>query len=91
MYIRLLAETGLAGFWLFMAFLLSILGRIVYRLKSEDSISKFIGTTGLFAWVAVAMVNFTQNSFTMTFMWVVMGMILGFDRSLQKTEEGKRV
>jgi O-antigen ligase len=91
MYVRLLAETGLAGFWLFVAFLLSILGRIVYRLKSGDSISKFIGTAGLFAWVAVAMVNFTQDSFAYPFMWVVLGMILGFDQSLQTTEEGKRV
>jgi O-antigen ligase len=91
MYVRLLAETGLVGFWLFMVFLLSILGRIFYRLKSGDLISKFIGTTGLFAWIAVAFVNFTQDSFTFPFMWVVFGMILGFDRSLQKTEEGKQV
>jgi len=91
MYVRLLAETGLAGFWLFMAFLLSILGRIVYRLKSRDLISRFIGTAGLFAWVAVAMVNFTQDSFTFPFMWVVLGMILGFDQSLKKIEKGKEV
>ncbi|MGD8455334.1 MAG: O-antigen ligase family protein [Anaerolineales bacterium] len=91
MYVRLLAETGLAGFWLFMAFLLSILGRVVYRLKSGDTISKFIGTAGLFAWVAVAMVNFTQDSFASPFMWVVFGMFLGFDRSLQETREGKQV
>jgi O-antigen ligase len=91
MYVRLLAETGLVGFWLFMTFLISILGRIVHRLKSRDVTSKFVGTAGLFAWIAVAMVNFTQDSFTFPFMWVVLGMILGFDRSLQKIEEGKEV
>ena len=89
-YVRLLAETGLVGFWLYMAFLLSIFGRIVHRLKIEDSLSKFIGTAGLFAWIAVIMVNFTQDSFTYPLMWVVFGMILGFDRSLSM-KQGKGI
>jgi hypothetical protein len=82
MYVRLLAETGLVGFWMYITVLLSIFGSIVYRLKVEEFVSKFIGTAGLFAWIAVVITYFIQDSFALPFSWVIFGMCLGFDRSL---------
>lgn len=92
MYVRLLAETGLVGFWLYMAFLLSIFGSLYGRLKKRDFISRLIGTVGLFGWIGLILMNITQDSFALPFAWVVLGMCLGFDRSLslKQTKEGDR-
>lgn len=90
MYVRLLAETGLVGFWLYMAFLFSIFGSLYGRLKKGDFISRLIGTVGLFGWIAVNLTNITQDSFALPFSWVILGMCLGFDRALalQQRKEG---
>jgi O-antigen ligase len=77
LYIRLLAETGIIGFWLFAAFLLSVLGRVRELLRGEGS-ARFVGIAALFIWLAVALRNFTQDSFTFPLMWVGLGMILGY-------------
>jgi O-antigen ligase len=91
LYIRLLAETGLVGFWLYLTMLFSMLGSFYRRLKRGDLTSRYIGTAGLFGWIAAVMTSFVQDSFAVPFSWVLLGMCLGFDRSLQKTEEGKQV
>ena len=60
-------------------------------LKKGDLISRFIGTAGLFGWIAVIISNFTQDSFALPFTWVILGMCLGFDQSLSlksKKESG---
>lgn len=87
-YIRLLAETGLIGFWLFVAFFLSILGSIRRLFTAKDSACKFVGTAGFFAWLAIVMRNFSQDSLTFPVMWVVLGMILGFAHRLTSKSKG---
>lgn len=86
MYVRLLAETGLLGFWLFVAFLFSILASFIKRLSGADLASAYIGTAGLFAWFAIILRYFSQDSFTSPFVWVVLGMCLGYARRLQLKE-----
>lgn len=78
LYVRFLAETGLIGFWFFIAYYLSILGNIRYLLITKDGYYRYIGIAGLFIWLAVALRNFTQDSLTFPIMWVGFGMILGF-------------
>ncbi len=91
MYVRLLAETGIVGFWLYMSVLFSMFGSLYGRLKKGDFISRVIGTAGLFGWIAVILSNFAQDSFALPFAWVILGMCLGYDRSLslkQRKEGG---
>jgi O-antigen ligase len=88
MYVRLLAETGLVGFWLFMAFLFSVLASFIKRLSDNDLTSIYIGITGLFAWFAVILRYFSQDSFTSPFVWVVLGMCLGYARRIQFKTKG---
>ncbi len=77
LYVRLLAETGLPGFWLFVAFLLSFVAIIRRLFISGDSTLRFVAIAGLFAWLALVLRNLTQDSFTFPIMWVILGIIAG--------------
>jgi hypothetical protein len=77
LYVRLLAETGLPGFWLFVAFLLSFLAIIRHMFISDDRTLRFVAVAGLFAWLALVLRNLTQDSFTFPIMWVILGIIAG--------------
>jgi O-antigen ligase len=77
LYIRLLAETGLPGFWLFAAFLLSFAGMLRGLWRSGRPAARYVAAAGLFAWLALAVRNMTQDSFTFPIMWVILGMIAG--------------
>ncbi len=79
LYVRLLAETGLLGFALYLAFQFSLLGEIRTLLKSDSG--KFIALAALFTWVALALGNFTQDSLTIPNLWINMGILAGFARS----------
>jgi len=77
MYVRLLAETGLLGFFLFIAFQFSLLGDALIALKKNTSLMRFLGIAGLFTWIAVAMYNITQDSFAIPNIWINFGILTG--------------
>ena len=77
MYMRLLAETGLIGFFIFVAFLFSILGDSLLALKSNRPVMRYLGVAGLFSWLAIAMYNVTQDSFATPNIWVNFGILAG--------------
>ena len=76
-YVRLLAETGLIGFFMFVAFLFSVLGDSLLALQSNRTVLRFIGIAGLFSWLAVAVYNVTQDSFATPNIWINFGMVAG--------------
>jgi O-antigen ligase len=77
LYIRLLAETGLIGFFIFVAFLFSILGDALFALNSNPSLMRYLGIAGLFSWLAVALYNVTQDSFATPNIWINFGIVAG--------------
>jgi len=77
MYVRLLAETGLIGFFAFLAFLFSILGDSLIALKGRQTVMRYLGIAGLFSWLAVAMYNVTQDSFATPNIWINFGILAG--------------
>lgn len=77
MYVRLLAETGLIGFFIFVAFLLSILGDALIALKSDQTFMRYLGIAGLFSWLAIGMYNVTQDSFATPNIWINFGILAG--------------
>lgn len=77
MYIRLLAETGLVGFFVFIAFLFSVLGDALQTLRSKTTIARYLGIAGLFSWFAVALYNTTQDSFATPNIWINFGILAG--------------
>jgi O-antigen ligase len=77
LYVRLLAETGLIGFFLFFAFQLYLLGETLSLYRREEAWARFAAIAGVFAWVAVALYNFTQDSLTTPNIWIVPGIMAG--------------
>lgn len=76
--IRLLAETGFIGFWMYLAFLLSILGSIRKMFLSGRKLLVFASIAGLAAWCAVVLRQFTLSSLTAPVIWTSLGMVVGY-------------
>jgi O-antigen ligase len=77
MYVRLLAETGGIGFFIFVAFLFSVLGDSLIALRSNQTFMRYLGIAGLFTWLAVAVYNTTQDSFATPNIWINFGILAG--------------
>ena len=77
LYVRLLAETGLIGFFLFVAFQFYILGDMLNLLLHNETWARFAAATGVFAWFAITFYNFTQDSLTTPNIWLVPGILAG--------------
>ncbi len=94
LYVRLLAETGLIGFFLFLAFQFYVLGDMLGLLRQKNTWARFAAVAGVFAWLAITFYNFTQDSLTTPNIWLVSGYWWGFlplhctrksnDRSLRR-------
>jgi O-antigen ligase len=85
-YIRLLAETGLTGFVLFFVFQLSVLGDALSALR-RDQLLRFLGIAGLFAWLAIALHNVTQDSFATPNIWLIPGILAGMSAYLSTSQK----
>lgn len=77
MYVRVLAETGLIGFFVFVAFLFSVLGDALRALQSGTTVGRYLGIAGVFSWFAVALYNITQDSFATPNIWINFGLLVG--------------
>ena len=86
MYVRLLAETGLVGLFMFVAFLFSLLGDSLLALKSNTPILRYLGIAGLFSWLAIGMYNATQDSFATPNIWINLGILAGMTAYALKSE-----
>ena len=80
LYVRLLAETGLVGFVFFFIFLLSSLADSLAFLP-RGQFSRFLGIAGLFAWLAIALYNVTQDSLATPNLWMIPGIVAGISLS----------
>ncbi|HRJ75333.1 MAG TPA: hypothetical protein PLX90_05005, partial [Anaerolineales bacterium] len=88
LYIRLLAETGIIGFFLFLAFQFHVLGDMLSLLKQNQIWTRFAVIAGVFAWLAVTFYNFTQDSFTTPNIWLVSGIMVGLSTNILSAEDG---
>jgi hypothetical protein len=77
MYVRLLAETGLIGFFIFIAFLLSVLADSLLALRNNQAYMRYLGIAGLFSWLAILVYNTTQDSFATPNIWINLGILAG--------------
>jgi len=81
--VRLLAETGLIGFALFMAFYLALLADALELLKKAP----WLGAAGVFALTAILMQGFSQDSFAMPELWLNLGLVSGVAGAFLKRKE----
>ncbi len=85
MYIRLFAETGIIGFFLYLAFQFYLLGDILSLPLYRESWTRFAVIAGVFAWLGVTFYNFTQDSFATPNIWLVSGIMVGLSAQSLKT------
>ncbi len=79
LFIRLLAETGVAGFWAFLSFYLLMLGRVLKSLKSHHKGTLFVGAAGIFSFAAILASGFSLDTFAMPMIWIPFGIMLGLE------------
>jgi O-antigen ligase len=87
MYVRLLAETGLVGLFVFIAFLLSVLGDALRAWQSKTDFGRYLGVAAIFSWFAVALYNVTQDSFATPNIWINFGILVGMAAFRMETEK----
>lgn len=76
-YVRLLAETGLPGFLLYISFLFTLLAYALKGLRQTEPFWRFLGAAGFFSVAAIAAQGISQDSFAMPEMWVNLGILSG--------------
>jgi hypothetical protein len=82
LYVRLLAETGLAGTVLFLAFWLGIFADGLAAARRNTPFLRFLGAAAVFTLVALAFHAISVDSFAMPEMWLNLGILAGvFSRS----------
>lgn len=77
LYLRLLAETGILGLILYLAFQASLLGDAVDALQRGTTSWRFLGVAGLCTWLALFSYNMTQDSFATPNLWLNFGILAG--------------
>jgi O-antigen ligase len=87
LYVRLLAETGLIGFLLFVAFQLYVLGDMLSLYLVKQPWTRFAAIAGVFAWLAITFYNFTQDSLTTPNIWLVSGIMVGLSSATSTYKE----
>ncbi len=75
LYARLLAETGLLGTIAFTAFIIAVLGCVLFLWFSHGPDQKYWGLSGLLALIIFFLVMVSFDSFAIPNMWVVFGLI----------------
>ncbi|HEY5982905.1 MAG TPA: hypothetical protein VIU38_05480, partial [Anaerolineales bacterium] len=74
---RLLAETGILGMLLYLAFQFSLLGDSVAGLQRADATLRYVAIAGLCTWLALLLYNVTQDSFATPNLWINLGILAG--------------
>jgi O-antigen ligase len=87
LYVRLLAETGLIGFFVFIAFLFSVLGDALMAMQSKTAFGRYVGVAGIFSWFAIALYNLTQDSFATPNIWINFGILVGMTVAILDSEK----
>ena len=77
MYVRLLAETGLPGFTLYVSFLLTSLAFAWMNLRQKTKVFRYLGAAGLFSVIAIAVQGISQDSFAIPEIWINLGILAG--------------
>ena len=75
LYVRLLAETGLAGFVTFMAFWQSVFREGVGLFAAEDADATFWGLGAILGFAALLLFAISFGSFAVADMWVFLGLV----------------
>lgn len=74
LWVRLLAETGIVGFSMFIGWLVSLAPEFINKYKSEINMRKTLGLMGMLTLAALFFEGFSIDSFAMPYLWVSLGL-----------------
>ena len=74
LWLRLLAETGMVGFSLFLGWLVSLLPTLAKKIRNQCRSVSVFGWTGIFVLVALILEGFSIDSFAMPYWWISLGL-----------------
>jgi len=74
-WIRILAETGLVGFSLFVTWLAGLWRSARFLLNCPNSLYRLIGLAGQLALVAFIFEGFSLDSFALPYLWIITGLL----------------
>lgn len=74
LWFRLLAETGIIGFSIFIGWLISLYSALTEKLRSTRLIEKTLGFTGVFVLFGLVFEGLSIDSFAMPYWWVSLGL-----------------
>lgn len=77
LYVRLLAETGLIGFFIYVAFQFSLMGDALAALRSSSALSRYLAIAAIFTWLALIIYNMAQDSLATPNLWINLGALAG--------------
>ncbi len=89
LYVRLLAETGMIGFFLFLAFQFFLLGDALAALRQPATLWRFLATAGIFTWFALIVYNMTQDSLAIPNLWINLGVLAGLSAGLVESRSSQ--
>jgi hypothetical protein len=78
MFVRLLSETGIMGFWLYVIFMLSILGTVRRMFLSRKQVMVYASVAGLAIWLSVMIRLLTTSTLTSPTIWISLGAVVGY-------------
>ncbi len=74
-WIRILAETGLVGFSLFVTWLVGLWRSARFLLNTPSKIHQLVGLAGQLALVAFLFEGFSLDSFALPYLWIITGLL----------------
>ncbi len=85
LWMRLLAETGLIGFSIFIGWLLSLMPALIKKLSSNQVETRVFGLMGFLVLIALIFEGFSIDSFAMPYWWISLGLAVGVVTVEQKS------
>jgi len=83
LWIRLLSETGILGFSAFVAWLILMGSGSVVLMRNDELLYRVIGVSGAIAVAAVALENFSLDTFALPQMWIATGLLTASCRKFE--------
>jgi O-antigen ligase len=74
MWVRLLAETGIIGFSIFMSWIVLLFTSFFHLFKDKDRLFSMLALSGVFVIVALPAEGFSIDSFALPFLWFSLGL-----------------
>ncbi len=87
LWIRLLAETGIVGFIVFLVWILNSWGISRQSVRSNSAFLRAIGWFGSFIILAFALEGFSLDTFALPYLWVGLGIVGGVALSSEKNDD----